>query len=128
MFAVGDIAASPGPDGAPLAQVAQPAIQGGRFVARQIRRRLAGLPAERFRYKDKGQMATIGRHDAVTELPSGVRLSGPIGWLSWLGLHLVYLLGFRNRVNVLVNWAWNYLTYDRGSRILRESERRALEH
>jgi NADH dehydrogenase len=123
VFAVGDIAASPGRDGAPLPQVAQPAIQGGKHVARQIIRRRRGQPTEPFRYFDKGQMATIGRHDAVTELPNGWRLSGPIGWLSWLGLHLVYLMGFRNRLNVLVNWAWNYVTYDRGSRILRESER-----
>ena len=68
-------------------------------------------------------MSTIGRHDAVADFPNGWRLSGPIGWVAWLGLHLVYLMGFRNRLNVLVNWAWNYVTYDRGSRILRESER-----
>ncbi len=123
VFAVGDIAASPGRDGAPLPQVAQPAIQGGRHVARQIRRRRLGLATEPFRYFDKGQMSTIGRHDAVTEFPNGWRLGGVIGWLSWLGLHLVYLMGFRNRLNVLVNWTWNYVTYDRGSRILRESER-----
>jgi NADH dehydrogenase len=123
VFAVGDIAASPGRDGDPLAQVAQPAIQGGKHAARQILRRLRGQPTEPFRYFDKGQMATIGRHDAVAEFPNGWRLSGPIGWLSWLGLHLVYLMGFRNRLNVLVNWAWNYVTYDHGSRILRESER-----
>ena len=67
-------------------------------------------------------MATIGRHDAVAEFPGGRRLSGPIGWLAWLGLHLVYLMGFRNRANVFVNWAWNYLTYDRGSRLLAESD------
>jgi NADH:ubiquinone reductase (H+-translocating) len=123
VFAVGDIAASPGRDGETLPQVAPPAIQGGKHVARQILRRRRGQPTEPFRYFDKGQMATIGRHDAVAEFPNGWRVSGPIGWLSWLGLHLVYLLGFRNRLNVLVNWAWNYVTYDRGSRILRESER-----
>jgi len=123
VFAVGDIAATPGSDGAALPQVAQPAIQGGRHVARQILRRRRGEPTEPFRYHDKGQMATIGRHDAVAEFPSGWRLSGPIGWLAWLGLHIVYLMGFRNRLNVLVNWAWNYVTYDRGSRILRESDR-----
>ena len=124
VFAIGDIAASPGPDGAPLPQVAQPAIQGGKHVARQILRRLAGRPTEPFRYHDKGQMATIGRHDAVTELANGWRFSGPIGWVAWLGLHLVYLMGFRNRIVVFVNWAWSYLTYDRASRILREAERR----
>ena len=67
-------------------------------------------------------MATIGRHDAVTELANGWRLSGPLGWVAWLGLHLLYLMGFRNRVQVVVDWAWNYVTYDRSSRILREAE------
>lgn len=128
VFAIGDIAASPGDDGAPLPQVAQPAIQGGRFVAAQIGRRLAGRPLEAFGYHDKGSMATIGRHDAVAEFPNGRRLSGPLGWLAWLGLHIVYLMGFRNRANVLVNWAWNYLTYDRGSRTLGEAERTRRNH
>ena len=72
-------------------------------------------------------MATIGRHDAVTELANGWRFSGPIGWLAWLGLHLVYLMGFRNRIKVFVDWAWNYLTYDRGNRILRELDRQVVE-
>ena len=122
VFAIGDIAASPG-DGGPLPQVAQPAIQGGRHVGAQIGRILAGRPTEPFRYVDKGSMATIGRLDAVVQFPGGRTMSGPIGWVAWLGLHLVYLMGFRNRANVLVNWAWNYLTYDRGSRILGEAER-----
>ena len=118
IFAVGDIAAD---RAEPLPQVAQPAIQGGRHVAAQIQRRLDGAATQPFHYKDKGSMATIGRHDAVAEFPNGFRLSGPIGWLAWLGLHIVYLMGFRNRANVLVNWAWNYLTYDRGSRLLADS-------
>jgi NADH:ubiquinone reductase (H+-translocating) len=127
VFAIGDIAASPGADGAPLPQVAQPAIQGGKHVARQIRRRLDGEPTEPFRYHDKGQMATIGRHAAVTELANGWRISGPLGWAAWLGLHLVYLMGFRNRIKVFVDWVWNYITYDRGSRILREADRERVE-
>jgi NADH dehydrogenase len=126
VFAVGDIAATPGTDGLPLPQVAQVAIQGGRHAARQILRRRAGQWTEPFRYRDLGSMATIGRHDAVTELPNGWRFSGPAGWLAWLGLHLVRLMGFRNRANVLVNWAWNYLTYDRAARILAESDRERL--
>jgi len=121
VYAVGDIAAT----AAPLPQVAQPAIQGGRHVAAQIRRRLAGLPTEPFEYHDKGSMATIGRLDAVVDFPGGRHLGGPIGWMAWLGLHLVYLMGFRNRVNVFVNWCWNYLTYDRGSRLLGEAQREA---
>lgn len=125
VFVVGDIAASPARpdgDGGLLPQVAQPAIQGGRHAARQIVRRLDGLGTEPFRYHDKGSMATIGRSDAVAEFPNGWRLQGFVGWLSWLGLHLVYLMGFRNRARVLVNWAWNYLTYDRGSRIVGDAD------
>jgi NADH dehydrogenase len=90
-------------------------------------RRLRGEPTEPFRYHDKGQMATIGRHDAVTELANGWRISGPLGWLAWLGLHLVYLMGFRNRIKVFVDWTWNYVTYDRGNRILREGDREVVE-
>jgi NADH:quinone reductase (non-electrogenic) len=120
VFAVGDIAVSgDGQDGS-LPGVAQVAIQGGRHAGRMIRAQLDGQPTTPFRYRDKGSMATVGRHDAVAELPGGIRLTGPIGWLAWLGLHLLYLIGFRNRANVLVNWAWNYLTYDRGSRIIGE--------
>lgn len=133
VFAIGDIAASRSAhDDALLPQMAQPAIQGGRHAARQIVRRLASRPTETFRYHDKGSMATIGRHDAVAEFPKGFlgvkRLDGYVGWLAWLGLHLVYLIGFRNRANVLVNWAWNYITFDRGSRIVSAEEIRQLSH
>ena len=83
-----------------------------------------GLPAsaEPFRYRDKGSMATIGRNAAVVELPRGPHITGFIGWVAWLALHLVMLIGFRNRANVLVNWAWNYLTYDRASRVVVEPD------
>jgi NADH dehydrogenase len=124
VYAIGDIAATPASHREPpaeralLPQVAQPAIQGGKHVGRQIVRRLDGLPTETFHYRDKGTMAAIGRHDAVTEFPNGWRLTGFVGWLAWLGLHILYLIGYRNRANVLVNWAWNYLTFDRGSRII----------
>jgi NADH dehydrogenase len=113
--AIGDIALPPG---APLPQVAQPAIQGGAHAARQIHARIDGRPTAAFVYKDKGSMATIGRNQAVAEFPNGLRCHGFLGWLMWLGLHLVELMGFRNRANVLVNWSWNYITYDRGSRLL----------
>ena len=98
--------------------MAQPAIQGGVHVARQIHALIDGSATAPFVYKDKGSMATIGRNHAVAELPNGMKFHGFIGWLMWLALHLVELMGFRNRANVLVNWAWNYLTYDRGSRLL----------
>ncbi len=117
VFAIGDIALPPGD---PLPQVAQPAIQEGVHVAAQITARLTGKPASAFHYHDKGSMATIGRNQAVVEFPNGLRFHGFIGWLMWLGLHLIELMGFRNRANVFVNWAWNYITYDRGSRLLLE--------
>jgi NADH dehydrogenase len=118
VYVVGDLAASPGREGAPLPQVAPVAMQGARHAARQIQARLRDEPSAPFHYVDKGSMATIGRHAAVADLPGGIRLSGVIGWLAWLVLHLVMLIGVRNRVNVLVNWAWNYVTYDRASRII----------
>ena len=94
------------------------AVQAGSLVAHNIVAGLEGRATEDFRYVDRGSMATIGRHAAVAQLPGGIRLRGTIGWLSWLLLHLVMLVGFRNRVNVLVNWAWSYLTYDRASRLI----------
>jgi NADH dehydrogenase len=122
VFAIGDIAAANSKRGEVLPQVAQPAIQGGHHVARQIVRDLAGKPRQRFTYFDKGSMATIGRNQAITELPFGLRIYGRLGWLAWLGLHILYLIGFRNRIAVLVNWAWNYVTYDRGARALIEQQ------
>lgn len=123
VFVIGDLAATSLGDGSPVPQVAAAAIQGGRHVAAF----LEAPPSERdlvtpFRYRDKGSMATIGRNAAVVELPSGFRLAGFVGWVAWLALHLVMLIGFRNRANVLVNWAWNYLTYDRGSRLIIEPD------
>jgi NADH:ubiquinone reductase (H+-translocating) len=107
----------------PYPQLAPVAMQQGRYVARTIRARARGKHMKPFRYVDKGTMATIGRRSAVAELPFGIRFAGTLGWLSWLGLHLVFLIGFRNRVVVLVNWAWNYVKWDRGNRvILEESE------
>jgi NADH dehydrogenase len=117
-FVVGDLAGTLGADGALLPQVAPVAIQGARHAAEMIRRQLRGQDGEDFRYVDKGSMATIGRNRAVAQLPGGFRFAGVVGWYAWLLLHLVMLVGFRNRANVLVNWAWNYITYDRGSRII----------
>jgi NADH dehydrogenase len=118
VFVIGDLAAVRGRDGQQLPQVAQVAIQGGQNAATNIRRRLAGQATVPFRYRDKGIMATIGRRSAVAELPGGVHLRGTAGWLAWLAVHLVFLVGFRNRALVLVNWAWNYFTWDRGSRVI----------
>jgi NADH dehydrogenase len=108
----------------PLPQVAQVAMQSGEHAARQIIGDLQGQPGVPFTYRDKGIMATIGRHAAVTELPFGLILKGTLAWLAWLGLHLVYLIGYRNRASVLLNWAWNYVTYDRGARLIFDASQR----
>jgi NADH dehydrogenase len=124
VFVIGDMAAATDRRGDPLPQVAQVAIQGARHTARSVGRHLAGKPTRRFRYLDHGTMATIGRRSAVAELPGGLAFRGTLGWLAWLAVHLVFLVGFRNRVIVMANWAWNYLTWDRASRIiLDESDR-----
>lgn len=119
---VGDAAAisdrSADREGALLAQLAPVAMQSGRHAARQVLRRLDGRPTEPFRYRDKGTMATIGRSRAVAELPLGIHLRGFPAWLAWLGLHLVFLAGFRNRIAVFANWAWNWFTWDRGPRLI----------
>jgi NADH dehydrogenase len=117
-FAIGDVAAGRDRLGALLPQLAPVAIQQGRHVAAEIRRAMAGRSPRRFHYRDKGIMATIGRNDAVAQLPLGLRVTGFAGWVGWLGLHLVSLIGFRNRASVLVEWGWNYLTYDRGTRLI----------
>jgi NADH dehydrogenase len=121
-FAVGDVADIDDGHGGRLPQLAQVAIQSGKHAAEQALARIEGRPRETFHYVDKGIMATIGRRAAVAELPRGIELTGPIAWLAWLGLHLVYLLGVRNRVSVFVNWAWNYLTWDRGPRLILRPE------
>jgi NADH dehydrogenase len=118
VFAIGDLAGSRDEKGALHPQLAPVAIQGGRHVARAIEARLRGLPPPRFVYRDPGIMATIGRNAAVAELASGLRLRGWIGWIAWLALHLVQLIGFRNRALVLFDWTWSYFTYERGSRLI----------
>jgi NADH:ubiquinone reductase (H+-translocating) len=116
---VGDAAAVPlGPKGGTSPQLAQVAIQSGRHAASQIVRRHNGLPTEPFRYLDKGQMATIGRRAAVAQLGKGLVIRGVLGWFAWLGLHLLYLIGFRNRLVVLVNWTWRYFDWPSGPRLI----------
>jgi NADH:ubiquinone reductase (H+-translocating) len=117
VLAIGDIAAIDY-NGRLAPQVAQVAIQSGRHAAQTILAVEAGRATMPFAYKDKGSMATIGRNAAVAEFPNGLKLSGFIGWLSWLGLHILTMLGFRNRASVILNWAWNYVTWDRGPRLI----------
>jgi NADH:ubiquinone reductase (H+-translocating) len=115
IFAIGDIALI---DGQPLPQLAQPALQMGKHAAAQIRRLEAGQPAGPFRYHDKGIMATIGYRSAVVELPRHLRIHGTLAWLAWLALHLITLLGGRNRISALVNMSWRYLTWRRGGGLI----------
>jgi NADH:ubiquinone reductase (H+-translocating) len=118
VFVVGDLAGAPDGKGGLQPQVAQPAIQEARHAAQNIELTLKGEPRTGFVYKDKGTMATIGRNAAVTELPNGARFKGALAWYMWLALHLAYIIGFRSRLAVLVNWIWSYLTYDRHARII----------
>src|SRR5437762_1282455 len=115
VFAAGDVALVEGAERLP--QVAQVAIQQGELAAENVLRARRGEPLLPFRYADKGVMATIGRSRAVAVV-KGVHLQGRLAWWAWLVVHLVMLIGFRNRLVVLVNWAWNYFTYDRGLRAI----------
>jgi NADH dehydrogenase len=118
VFVVGDIAAPRGRDGQLLPQLAPVAMQTGAHAAEQVVRHLNGQPTRPFRYRDKGTMATIGRRAAVADLPFGISLRGTVAWLAWLVLHLVFLIGFQNRAQVLIQWAWNYVTWDWGPRLV----------
>jgi NADH dehydrogenase len=118
VFVIGDLAAASDRHGRLYPQLAPVAMQQARHAVKQIGNRMNGRPTTRFRYFDKGTMATIGRNAAVAELPLGIRFRGFPAWLAWLGLHLVFLIGFRNRLAVLLDWSWNYLTYQRGVRLI----------
>jgi NADH dehydrogenase len=116
VFVVGDLAAAPY-RGSIVPGVAQGAIQGGVHAAQMILRALKGRPNQEFHYKDRGSMATIGRGAAVADL-GRVRLSGLPAWLAWLGIHILFLIGFRNRILVMIQWAWSYVTYQRAARLI----------
>ncbi|RPE79851.1 NAD(P)/FAD-dependent oxidoreductase [Vulcaniibacterium tengchongense] len=116
IFVAGDLA-SVQQDGKPVPGVAPAAKQMGAHVARAIRARLAGRTAPAFRYRDYGNLATIGRMAAVVDL-HGLKLSGALAWWFWLAAHVFFLIGFRNRIIVLVNWAWAYWSYQRHARII----------
>jgi len=116
VFVAGDLA-SMEIGGAAVPGVAPAAMQAGRHVARQIRNDLAGRPREDFRYRDKGSLATIGRARAIADL-GRLKFSGFAAWAAWLFVHVFFLIGFRNRIAVLSQWAWNYITFRRGARII----------
>jgi NADH dehydrogenase len=116
IFVIGDMASFT-QGGKLLPGVAPVAMQQGRYVARLIGKRLRGEPVEPFHYWDKGNLATIGRRSAVADF-GAVRFSGPFAWLAWLFVHLMYLVGFENRVLVLIKWTYNYVTRNRGARLI----------
>ena len=118
MWAVGDSAAIPRSDTTFYPQLAPVAMQSGRHVAQQIVRQLEGKLPLPFKFHNKGIMATIGRHAAVATLPKGPTIKGTLGWLAWLGLHLWYLVGFRNKLRVMINWMWRYFDWPSGPRLI----------
>ena len=114
---IGDLANFPHQTGQPLPGISPVAMQEGRHAARNVLAMTRGRKPQRFRYWDKGTMATIGRNKAVADLRF-MHLSGLPAWLAWLFVHIVFLVGFRNRLVVLFQWAWAYLTFDKGARLI----------
>jgi len=124
VFVIGDLAGAVDHKGKPYLQMASVALQQGHFAGRQVGRLVRGRRPVKFRYIDYGEMATIGRNAAVAELAFHIRLRGVLGWWAWLLVHLVRLMGFRNRLAVFFNWMWSYVTYDRSARIIVHPEDR----
>lgn len=120
IWAIGDISGALAPDGRFYPMVAPVALQQGKFVAKQILNLAAGKPLKEFKYRDKGSMATIGRHKAIVEVGKFSMVGAP-AWFAWLWLHLFYLLGGRNKIGTMADWTWNYLTFDRGNRHIMDS-------
>lgn len=125
VFVIGDLAAI-SPDGVRVPGVAPAAKQMGKHVAQMIRNRLAGRDSKPFRYRDFGALATIGRMAAVVDL-RGIKLSGAPAWLFWLLAHIFFLIGFRNRMIVMIDWTWAYFTYQRSARIIVGGDKRDVE-
>jgi NADH dehydrogenase len=123
VIALGDMVRVRGPDGTPVVfpGVAPVAMQQGRYAAKLVRARLGGRGARPFRYRDKGNLATIGRARAVADLHV-IRLSGFLAWVTWLVVHLWYLVGFQNRLIVFVRWSFSFITHGRGARVIGEQD------
>jgi NADH:ubiquinone reductase (H+-translocating) len=117
IFVIGDAAAAAGPDGKPLPGIAPVAKQQGRYVANVLTARAAGRIPPPFRYRDFGSMATVGRKRAVAQIGT-FKATGLVGWLLWSLAHIYFLIGFRNRLAVAMNWCWNYVTFQRGTRLI----------
>jgi NADH dehydrogenase len=122
VFVLGDAAAFAEPEGSTLPGICPVAIQMGQYTARTIAGDIAGRPRRAFRYWDKGQLAVVGRGRAVADIWK-LHFGGFIAWLAWIFVHIFFLIGFRNRVLVLIQWAWSYFTYGRGARIITEEMR-----
>ncbi len=119
IFAIGDIASMKSekyPNGHP--GVAQPAIQQGQHLAKNLKRLVRQEPLKPFEYFDKGSLAIIGRNKAVADLPGKIHLSGYVAWIAWLFVHIYYLIGFRNKLVVLINWIYRFFTFERGTRLI----------
>jgi NADH dehydrogenase len=116
VFVIGDLA-SVSSDGKLVPGLSPAAMQEGRHAAKNIMRSMRGEPTLPFRYRDKGTLATIGKAAAVADI-AGLHLSGLVAWLMWLFVHILFLIGFRNRFIVIVEWAWMYLRNDRGARLI----------
>ena len=117
VFVIGDLATLKDKHGNLLPGVAPVAMQEGRYVARTIKNDLRNKPRANFHYFDKGSLATIGRAAAIAQF-GRLHISGYLAWLSWLFVHIFFLIGFRNRLIVLIQWAWSYFTYERGARLI----------
>ena len=118
IFVIGDTAHAPGADGQPLPGLAPVAKQQGAYVARVLRARLAGRPPPKpFRYRNYGTMATIGRRAAVADF-GWLKLDGTLAWLMWGLIHVSFLIGFRNRLVVMLDWMWSYFTFQSGARLI----------
>jgi len=117
LFVIGDLATLNGKDGRPLPGVAPVAMQQGKHAAENIKRALGHRPMTPFRYFNRGNMATIGRNHAIAEIGK-LKLSGFAAWLAWLFVHIIYLIGFRNRILVALQWMWGYFTFHRSARLI----------
>jgi NADH dehydrogenase len=124
VFVAGDLALVNRESLPPVPGVAQGAIQGGRTAAKNVMRLMRGQPTQPFSYWNKGELAVIGRTRAIADLGK-VRFTGFFAWVFWLTLHIMYLVGFRNRLSVLVQWAYSYFTYQRGVRLITNVDRRS---
>ena len=123
VFVIGDLAAAKLPDGSFVPGVAPAANQMGQHAAKNVLALAAGQPSTPFRYLNKGDLATIGRHKAVASFGGGrIRVAGYFAWFIWLFVHIAYLIGFRNRISVLLQWAYNYIFFERGVRLITETE------